>query len=172
MPTLPLYEQEARLLAAHEEMSEVMERGEEVPASLLAVVEEYALAVGEKRDACAAVMRRLDSEAEYVGVEIKRLQAIKAQRENAAERLRGYVLSIMQAHNLVKVRGVTTTFTVVQNPESVEIGLYAAALPAEYQRVIPASVEADKRAIKDALKNGEDVPGCRLKPGAYRLQVR
>lgn len=171
MTTLPLYELESRLLAAHEEMSEAMERGEEVPASTLAVVEEYALAVGEKRDACAAVIRRLESEAEYVDGEIKRLTLIKARREAAAERLRGYVLSIMRAHNLEKVKGVTTTFTVMQNQPSVEVGLPAEALPAEYQRAIPAKVEPDKLAIKAALNSGTEITGCRLKPGDYRLKV-
>lgn len=172
MTTEPLYAQEERLLAAHEEMSEALERGEDIPASTLAVIEEYALAVAEKRDACAAVIRRLDSETEYVDAEIKRLMAIKASRANAAERLRGYVLSIMQAHHIEKVKGVTTSFTIQQNPDSVEVGLDAASLPAEYVRVIPESVEPNKKAIKDALKAGVDVPGCRLKPGAHRLVIR
>jgi hypothetical protein len=169
---LSLYEQEARLLAAHEEMDEALERGDEIPASALAVVEEYALSVAEKRDACAAVLRRLDGECDYIGAEIKRLYAIKVSREHAVDRLRTYILRIMQEHNVQKVRGVTTTFTVVKNPDSVEVGVEAAALPAEFQRVIPATVEADKKAIGAALKRGEVVPFCRLKPGDHRLQVR
>jgi hypothetical protein len=161
-----------RLQAAHEEMSEAMERGEDIPASSLAVIEEYALGVSEKRDSCAAMMRMQESGIEHLSNEITRLSKIKAMREGQLERFREHVLGIMQAHNLTKMSGADSTFTVIQNQPTVEVGLDAAALPEKFQRVVPAKVEADKVAIKAALKADEEVPGCRLKPGTFRLAVK
>lgn len=172
MPTLPLYAQMERLQAAHEEMSEAMERGEDVPASSLTVIAEYTLGVSEKRDSVAAMMRQQRASIDHVKAEIARLKQIEATREAQLERFYGYVLGIMQAHNLTKMSGADSSFAVQQNPPSVEVGLDAAALPTEYVRIVPATIEPDKQAIKTALKAGVEVPGCRLKPGAFRLVVR
>lgn len=169
--TLSLYELEDRLVRAHEDISEAMERGEDVPTTALAVVDEYALSVAEKRDACAAVLRRLDGEADYIGAEIERLKKLKEQREANAARLRDYILTIMRAHGLEKVRGTTTSFTVVKNPPSVAV-VDEMALPVDYIRVVPETTAPDKRKLLEDMKAGKLVPGAALKDGGWRLQVR
>lgn len=168
---MSLYEQEERLLAAHEAISEAMEAGEEVPAAMLAVVEEYATSLAEKRDACAAVLMRLDEEADYALRESKRLKTVAEKRQAASDRLREMILTIMRSRGLDKVKGKTTTFTVIQNPPSVEV-VDLTAIPADYRRVVPESWTPDKAAIKADLMDGGEVPGAVLKPGGYRLQVR
>lgn len=180
MPThLTLYESENALLEAHERLSEALEaetpdNGETQAATSVALkaVEDAMLTAAEKRDAMGVVLRRLESDAEFHAQEAKRMATIAARDAARVERLRAYVLQIMQAHSIEKIKGLSTSFTIIQNQPTVEIGLPPEALPAQFQRVIPASVEPDKRAIKDALKAGEDVTGCRLKPGTFRLQVR
>lgn len=169
---MSLHALEAELYAAHEAISDALERGEEPSPQALATVNEYALAAAEKRDATAAVLRRLDAEIEYADAEIKRLQALKHSREANAARLRGMILTVMREHGVEKIRGNTTTFSVVQNPPSVEVDDTCGALPQEFVRVIPASEEPDKVKIREALKSGQTVPGARLVQGSYRLVIR
>jgi hypothetical protein len=176
---LTLYDAERSLIEAHERLSEALEaetpdNGETQAATSLALaaVEDAMLTAAEKRDAMGVVLRRLESDAAFHAKEAKRMALIAARDEARVERLRTYVLQIMQAHNIEKLKGPSSTFSIQQNPPSVEIGLDAAALPERFQRTIPAQVEADKVAIKAALKADEDVPGCRLKPGGFRLVVR
>lgn len=169
---MSLHALEAELYAAHEAISEALERGEEPSPQALATVNEYALAAAEKRDSCAAVLRRLDAEVEYTDAEIQRLTALKRAREANAARLRAMILAVMREHGVEKIRGNTTTFSVVQNPPSVEVDDTLGALPQEFVRVIPAREEPDKVKIREALKAGQQVPGAWLVQGSWRLVVR
>lgn len=177
-PTLPppprgmtLYQLEDALYQAHEAVSDALEAGVDPPAAALATINEYALAAADKRDACGAVLRRLDAEMDYGRAEIQRLTRLVAARENAAARLRGMILAIMQQHQVTKIKGNTTTFTVVQSPPHVEVDENA-DLPPELRRVIPERWEPDKVKIREELKAGNEVPGARLVPGSFRLVVR
>lgn len=180
MPThLTLYDAERVLLEAHERLSDALEAetpdNEETQAATnlaLAAVEDAMLTAAEKRDAMGVVLRRLESDAAFHAQEAKRIATIAARDEARVERFHAYILQIMQAHSVEKLKGQSSAFSIQQNPESVEIGLPPESLPERFQRVIPARVEADKVAIKAALKADENVPGCRLKPGAFRLVVR
>lgn len=57
-----------------------------------------------------------------------------------------------------------------KSPPSVKVEGPADLLPPEFQRVIPATVEADKKKIKAALQAGQEVPGCKIVQG-MTLQV-
>lgn len=51
------------------------------------------------------------------------------------------------------------------NPPSVEVGIPPELLPEKYQRIVPAKVEANKKALAEdlkALKDGETIEGARL----------
>lgn len=179
MTHLTLYDSEKSLIAAHERLSEALEA--EVPdnaetaaatAAALAEVERAILSAGEKRDACGMVLRRIENAAAFHAAEAKRMKVIAERDERAAERFRAYILQIMQAHNLEKIEGQSSKFSIQQNPASVEVGLGVSGLPERFVRVIPEQREPDKRVIGQALKAGEEVPGCRLKPGGFRLVVR
>lgn len=58
------------------------------------------------------------------------------------------------------------------NPVSVVVEVLPTALPAEYQRTIPAVVEADKKALSAALKAGTVIEGVRLAEPTYHLRAK
>lgn len=178
---MKLSEHEDALWAAHERLSEVLDETEpdgfkgpgenQIVVDAAKAVEDAMLGAVAKRDACGAFLRKLDADIEFLEAEEKRVAKIRRRAERARERFRGYVQFVMETRQIEKLKGETTTFTLVQNPEHVEVGVSADLLPAEFVREVPAFREPDKRSIKEALKLGMTVPGCRLVPGEKRLKV-
>lgn len=136
---------------------------------MLAVVRDYTLTAAEKRDRMTSFLVECDTRAEMYDREIARMKARKQALERAAGRLREYVVGVMQAFGTRKLEGVTSTLSLQKNPPRVEV---AGEVPEKYTRVIPATVEPDKVAIKRALQAGETIPNCRLVEGEERLVVR
>lgn len=94
--------------------------------------------------------------------EIERLDARRTRFARSRQRLTDYVLATMEASNLPKLEGDFVTLTRRLNPPSVLVD-DAEAIPGAYMRVPPVPApQADKTAIKAALKAGADVPGARL----------
>jgi len=106
------------------------------------------LALGEDKILAVALYQQgLLREAEMVKVEVARLTL----RQKIHERQAAKLLEYLQ-HHLVTVAWRKT-------PPRVEIEIEASELPTEFQRI---SISPDKSAIKDALKGGTDVAGCKL----------
>lgn len=82
--------------------------------------------------------------------------------ENRAASLRAYILACMRSAGVQKLEGPYLRLSVRANPPAVEV-FDAQQIPASFMRMPePPPPAPDKAAIKDALKRGEDVPGCRL----------
>lgn len=97
--------------------------------------------------------------------EIKRLQALAKHYESAEQRLYDALLYNMQTAQIERIEGPTMTISIRKNPEAVDV-FDSAQIPAEYMRTPePPPAAPDKTLIKAALKNGTDVPGCRLSQG-------
>jgi hypothetical protein len=182
MTTPTLYESEETLRLAHERLSDLLDAQENAPSaeanaalqvaerSLVTEIEAAMLAAAEKRDGCAFVLRRMESDIAMLRNEAKRVQGIADRATAHAERFLGYVLTVMQEHHLDVLEGRYSRFKIVQNPAHVEVGM-PDALPEQYVRVIPEKREPDKVKIGAALKAGDDVPGCRMAPGGTRLKL-
>jgi len=81
--------------------------------------------------------------------------------DKKAQRLRGYLEDQMQVAGLMVVSDARIKISVKKNPPSVSVES-TDSIPVEYCRIIPERIEADKTAIKAALKSGIDIPGCSL----------
>jgi len=114
--------------------------------------------IGEKLENCAAVVKTIDAEAEAIAAEEKRLATRRRALQNSADRLKAYMRDGMDAAQMVKHKGKLFTISLQDNPPAVVVD-DEASLPRDYCRV---KVEPDKTAIKDALKNGVEVPGVHL----------
>ena len=114
------------------------------------------------------VIKQLDSDCEQIDAELKRLQQIKKVRTNLAEKLKD---TISNAMNLYEVEKIETPLIKLsfRNSESVEI-TNESQLDACF--IVTKTVTTpDKKAIKDAIKNGELVEGATISYNK-NLQIR
>ena len=168
-PRLSLWDHEIRLHAALDELADAERDGREPAEDMIAIVRDYTLTAAEKRDRMTAFLVECDTRAEMYAREMARMKARTDALERAADRLRSYVVSVMQAFGTRKLEGVTSTLSLQKNPPRVEV---TGPVPGEYERVVPETREPDKVAIKRALQAGEFIPNCRLIDGEERLTIR
>lgn len=102
-----------------------------------------------------------DAVLQYEARVVSRRKSLQAR----AARLREYLLVGMQAAGVDKIEHPEAVVSIRKNPAAVEV-FDQAQLPAEFLRVPPPPApQADKTAIKNAIKAGTDVPGARLVQG-------
>jgi hypothetical protein len=147
---------------------ELIENGGELTPELeqsLAITEEQ---LQNKSVAYSFVIKQMDADIDIIDAEIKRLQAAKKQREKATEYLKD---RIKHAMHLFSIEEIKTPLVKInfRKSESVEVD-DVNALPSLY-KVVKVTEQADKAAIKAALKDGADIIGCSI--ATHRnLQIR
>ena len=90
--------------------------------------------------------------------------------ENKAKNMRERLKAAMLDHDVMKIQSKSFSFTVAPTAGSVEI-ISPDIIPARFITVIPEQYQPDKTAIREAIKNGEDVPGAAIIPG-WALRVK
>lgn len=98
--------------------------------------------------------------------------ALRAKRLNSrTDWLRNYLRVNMEAAGITKLESPELSLSLKKNPPSVVV-FDEAAVPGDLMVQKPPPPPApDKTRIKDLLKAGTDVPGCRLEQGT-RLDIR
>jgi hypothetical protein len=122
----------------------------------------------EKVGNYAKVIANYQAESDAIDQEIKRLKAMKDSREKKIEWLKESVKKAMLVSGIEKLESVLFKIS-VRRSEAVEVDLVE-ALPNAYQNVKNV-VTADKVAIKEAIKRGENVTGARLVEN-FNLQIK
>lgn len=112
------------------------------------------------------VIKSFDDQIDLYDREIKRLTEIKGQMKKRQEWLKNNLKDAMQEFGIVELQGKTLKIN-FRKSESVEID-NVDLLDDKFKRV---KVEADKTAIKQAIKSGEEVKGARLVEN-NNLQIR
>ena len=112
------------------------------------------------------VIKSFDDEIELYDKEIKRLTERKKALQNAQDRVKTSLKNAMEEFNIVEIKGQTLKIS-FRKSESVEID-NVDLLDERFKRV---KVEPDKTAIKQAIKQGEQVEGARLVEN-NNLQIR
>ena len=112
---------------------------------------------------------------EATAAAIKEAETAMAARRKAIEHraasLRRYALSAMQVAGVQSIECPYFKLSVRKNPTAVEV-FDAAQIPAQFMRTPESPPPApDKKAITEAIKAGQEVPGARLVSGE-RLEVR
>lgn len=105
----------------------------------------------------AYVIKQLDADCEAIDLEVKRLNALKKVRSNAVERLKANISSAMLLFEVEEIKTPLIKLN-FRNSESVEIT--NEEVLADKFLVTKTTVSPDKKAIKDAIKNGEVVEGA------------
>ena len=112
------------------------------------------------------VIKSFDDEIDLYDREIKRLTERKQALKNAQERVKNSLKNAMEEFGIVEIKGQTLKIG-FRKSESVEVD-NVDLLDDKFKRI---KVEADKTAIKQALKSGEEVNGARLVEN-NNLQIR
>ena len=113
------------------------------------------MARNEKIEGALLIRQECQAEAESLSNEIKRLTAMKKQRERRADRLKDYAKRNLAGEKF-KTDRISVTY---RKSESVDIE-EGTIIPDEYVRV---KVEANKTELKKALKDGIIIRGVTLK---------
>jgi len=105
------------------------------------------------------VIKQLDYDCEQIDNEIARLNKLKKVRANLTDRLKNTVSSAMQLYEVEKIETPLIKLS-FRNSESVEI-TNESQLDSRF--IVTKTVTSpDKKAIKDAIKNGELVEGATI----------
>lgn len=112
----------------------------------------------KKVEGYCQVIKQLKADAEMLKAEKARIDRKKATAENAIERMRKALTDFMEASHQDKVKAGTFSVS-MRETASVNI-LNELDLPERF--LIPQMPKADKKAIKEALDNGETVDGAEL----------
>lgn len=124
--------------------------------------------IGDKCENIAAVCRTLTTQAAVIKEEEERLSRRRKALESSADRLKMYMQINLEAVGLEKVKGKLFTVGIQKNPASLVID-DEALVPARFQKTEVVILRSE---IKDALKAGEVVPGCRLDQSGKSLRIR
>jgi homoserine dehydrogenase len=116
----------------------------------------------------AKVIANIQSDADAIETEIKRLKAMKDSKERAITRLKEAVREAMLVSNIDKIESPLFKLS-LRRSESVEVDVVE-AVPSAFQNVKNV-VTADKLAIKEAIKRGEFVMGARIVEN-FSLQIK
>jgi uncharacterized small protein (DUF1192 family) len=149
------------------ELASALEEGELTPEL------ETALAINqnelqEKAINYGYVVKSLEGDISAIDEEIKRLQALKKAKSNAIDRMKESVSNAMQLYGMEKLTSPTLSLS-LRKSESVDVDL-TEALPNDF-KITKVTVTPDKIAIKQALKQGENITGATLKIN-YNLQIK
>jgi hypothetical protein len=121
----------------------------------------------DKAEAYAKIIKMLEADANAAETEAKRLSERKAAFSANAKRVKDRLFGAMRLTGNEKIKTALFTIGIQKNAPSVMID-EDTKLPDEYVRV---KYEPDKTAIKDALKAGAVIEGCRLVQGES-LRIR
>lgn len=107
------------------------------------------------------VTKSFEAEIAMYDAEIKRLTENKRILQNRIEYMKSKMIEFMQATGQKTANAGTFKLTMRENKscevENIDL------IPMEYMREIPAKLEPDKKAMLQALKNGEKISGASLK---------
>ena len=119
----------------------------------------------------AMVVRNLEAGAEAIKQAEQAMAARRKALEARAARIRDYLLANLMVAGIQKVECPLFKVAVRTNPDAVEV-FEPGLIPAQFMRQPePPPPAIDKAAIKEAIKAGQDVPGCKLTRG-NRLEIR
>lgn len=119
-----------------------------------------------KAENVAVYIKNMESEAKTLKAEEDKLKARRQAKENAAKRMREYLMGCMKQANISKIDEPRAVISLRNNPESVEISDenefidWATAEHDDYLRY--KAPEINKTAVKNALKSGAEIPFAAL----------
>jgi hypothetical protein len=166
MTSLHLYEITGRL----KEIERLMEMDDLPPDVLRDTLEMVEGDFADKVKAIVQAIRNLDAAGDAISAEAKAMAMRATRVYKRADNIRGYLMFQMLAAEKPRFEFPEFTVAVRDNPEAVVIN-DGAEIPAKYMTVIPEETQPNKKALKDAIKGGEEIPGVWLQR-SQKLEVK
>lgn len=159
-----------QLVAQYRELQQI--DAEEIPEEVLRdTLEALQGDLEMKATNVAMFCKNLDTFAETVDEAAKQMKERASRIKRKADQVRGYLHSMLTAAEITKIEAPEFTLAVKKNPPALVIAP-GAKIPDEFMVTPPApSPYPDKSAIKEAIKAGRDIDGCRLEQGT-RLEIK
>lgn len=136
-----------------------------------ALAVELASKLASKTDDFWEYRLTLKSNAERASEYAKSVAAKAASLQKRIEWLDRYMLAELQRNGRGFVKGDVWEVRMQRNPPTVVLDVLPAALPPEFQRIVPAVVEADRKKLAAALKDGAEIEGVHLSQ-SYHLRAK
>lgn len=133
------------------------ESGEIIDEELLAAYDQLRMDRDQKVENIGLYIKNLEADAAAIKAEAKNLTARAKAAENKAEHLRNYLQFCLNGQKFSSPR-LSVSFRHSKKVEVDPERLYD--IPDDFLRY--KEPEPDKKAIGEALKAGEDIPGCAL----------
>lgn len=124
-----------------------------------------------KIESVAFAIRNMKTQADAARYEEQRIAALRKARDNGAARLTGYLQTCMEIAHRDKVDTPVFAIALQKSPPSVTVA-DVERLPAEFQRVIPQTIEADKKALLAAYKAGAALPDGVTITESHHVRIR
>jgi Siphovirus Gp157 len=161
----------APLWQIEDELSALVDSIDTCPDELRAELEErisqYLGHEVEKVDRIAAVLSSLDSVQVNAKAEIERLRHRQTAAQRAADRLSEYVVHLIRRRDGKPLKGRNSTLG-IRKSEAVVI-VDAEAVPSQW-KVIKQTLDIPKDALRQALKNGQEIPGVVLEQREHLMR--
>jgi seryl-tRNA synthetase len=117
------------------------------------------------------VIKNMESTAEQIKAHAKAMLDRAKALENRASNVKQYLFDGMKLANVPKIETPFFKLAIRDNPAAVQID-DESLIPASYKtEPVPPLPAPDKKLIAAALKDGFEVPGCRLVRG-QRLEIK
>ena len=128
-----------------------------IPDEISGKIELFEMERSEKIENTALLIKNIESEAEAIKAEEKRLADRRKSLENRAVSIREWLQMNLRGEKYSSAR-VAISY---RKSEAVDLAVDPVDLPAEYRRV-KTTIEADKTALKNAIKSGHEIAGVEL----------
>lgn len=163
---LTLYE----IAAEYRQMVEVLMDTQLDPQAIEDTIEAESFPLQVKAQNVAYAIRNLEATAEAIKAAEKQMAERRKAIENRAQHVKDYLLRCMDLAGVKKIECPHFALSLRDNPAAVEV-FDEKQVPQDYMREIPARFEVDKTLIKQAIKDGYEVPGAKLTQGK-RLEIK
>ncbi len=128
-------------------------------------------AIEVKAEGYAKVMRQLEADAAACDAESKRLKNKSKTIENNIKRMKQALQYAMVATGKTKFKTALFSFGIQKNPASVVMDeTYIENIPARF--LVYKDPEINRKAIKEAINNGEDLTGLAHLESTESLRIR
>jgi hypothetical protein len=150
----------AFIMAADEDETDEATRAER-DAFIMAQLSELATAEADKVDSYGFAMKKIEADVQFLKDEEARIAARRKSAEGQIERIKERIRFVMEENALKKLSGKVHSIS-LRASSSVVVECEADALPELFRRHIPEKYEPDKKALKNYLDGGNEIPGVRL----------